>query len=126
MTELTQHFIHYLDETDPIDCPYGNVRRVVTGGQFGSPNIHVVRVSRGGEHYHREYDEVYYVTAGQGTMIMNQEEFPLRPGAVVGIPAGVVHELFAEEGTELEFVIIGIPGMPINDDRAAPCKPPSD
>ena len=53
--------VGYLDSTDPIDCPYGQVQRVVTGGAGGVANVHVVEVSLGTTHYHEGYDEVYFV-----------------------------------------------------------------
>lgn len=37
------------------------------------------------------------------------EENPLRPGAVVVIPAGIRHSLQASPDHELEFVIFGTP-----------------
>jgi len=112
--------VRYLDETDPISCPYGNVRRVITGGEYPGANVHVVSVSRGGEHYHAGYDEVYYVLAGTGRIRLAEEEHALRPGAVVVIPAGVRHSLEADEGEELTFVIVGMPGMSADDPRFAP------
>jgi len=115
--------VRYRDRTDPIDCPYGNVTRVVTGGEGGIANVHVVRVTEGGLHYHEGYDEVYYLLSGSGSIRLGEEDHALRPGAVVTIPAGVPHSLRADEGEVLEFVIFGVPGMRIDDDRARPRKP---
>ena len=50
-------------------------------------------------------------------------EHPLRPGAVVVIPAGVSHELCADAAGTLEFVIFGTPPMYIDDPRARPERP---
>ncbi len=112
--------VAYLGETDPISCPYGDVRRVVTGGEGGIANVHIVRVRRGGRHVHRGYDEVYYVLAGTGTITLGETDHALRPGAVVVIPAGVPHALEADGDEPLEFVIFGTPPMPIDDERARP------
>ena len=114
--------VRYHDETEPIPCPYGEVRRVVTGGQGGIANVHVIRVTRGGRHYHRAYDETYYVLAGHGTLTLGEAQHALRPGAVVVIPAGVPHALEAAPGDALEFVICGTPALPIDDERARPLK----
>jgi quercetin dioxygenase-like cupin family protein len=112
--------VRYEDETEEIPCPYGNVRRVVTGGEWAVANVHVVRITRGGRHLHTEYDETYYVLAGTGTITLGEATHALRPGAVVTIPAGLPHALDADEGSTLEFVIFGTPGMPIGDERARP------
>ena len=115
--------VRYTDETAPIDCPYGNVKRVVTGGAGGVANVHIVNVSVGSLHFHEGYDEVYYVLKGNGKIVMNGVESALRPGAVVVIPAGVPHELAGDNGQQLEFIIFGSPAMPFSDERAKPRKP---
>lgn len=117
---MKRALVRYEDETDPIPCPYGEVRRVVTGGEGGVANVHVVRVTRGGRHFHAAYDETYYVLEGHGELTMGDETHRLRPGAVVVIPAGVPHALAADEGETLAFVIFGTPPMAIDDDRARP------
>ena len=40
--------MRHRDETDLIECPYGDVARVVAGGDGGIANVHVVRVTNGG------------------------------------------------------------------------------
>jgi mannose-6-phosphate isomerase-like protein (cupin superfamily)/N-acetylglutamate synthase-like GNAT family acetyltransferase len=106
------------DQTEPKECPFGHVQRIVTGGEGGIANIHVVKVIKGLPHVHAGYDEVYYVLSGLGTITLGQETHPLRPGSVVVIPAGVPHSLEASAGEELEFVIFGTPPMSMEDPRA--------
>jgi mannose-6-phosphate isomerase-like protein (cupin superfamily) len=118
-----QPLVPHRDETPPIDCPFGHVQRIVTGGAGGVANVHVVKITKGTPHLHRGYDEVYYVLSGIGTITLGQETHPLRPGSVAVIPAGVPHSLEAEPGQQLEFVIFGTPPMSIDDERAKPVKP---
>jgi len=114
--------VHHRDQTPPIDCPLGHVQRIVTGGEGGVANVHVVKITKGAPHVHTGYNEVYYVLSGTGTITLNQETHPLRLGSVAVIPAGVPHSLEADPGTELEFIIFGTPPMAIDDDRAKPKK----
>ena len=114
--------VRYLDKTKTIHCPYGDVRRIVTGGE-GTSNIHVVSVTQGNEHFHQGYDEVYYFLSGAGVITLDKKSYPVRPGAVVVIPAGMIHSLKSDSNEPLEFIIIGTPPMPIEDDRARPLKP---
>ena len=114
--------VRYLDETSALPCPYGETRRVVTGGEGGVANVHVIRVSRGKPHVHRGYDEVYFVLAGRGRIHLDGYDSDLRPGAVAVIPAGTVHSLESQGDGPLEFVIFGVPPMPIEDERARPEK----
>ena len=101
--------VEYLDETDPISCPYGDVRRVVTGGAGGVANVHIVQVTKGTTHYHEGYDEVYYVLEGVGSLTIEDDSYNLRPGAVAVIPRGTPHSLeaSAEESGGLKFIIFG-------------------
>ena len=118
--------VGYLDKTESVSCPYGQVQRVVTGGAGGVANVHIVEVSMGTTHYHEGYDEVYFVLSGKGELSAGEQQFALRPGAVAVIPRGVPHSLVAEvtaEGEDkLKFIIFGTPAMEINDERAAPKK----
>ena len=124
MSEQTkQAMVRYLDQSSAIDCPYGQVRRLVTGGEGGIANVHVVSVTQGSMHSHDAYDEVYYVLGGTGRMILGDQTHSLRPGAAVVIPAGLPHALDADPGQVLEFVIFGTPAMSITDERAKPRKP---
>jgi mannose-6-phosphate isomerase-like protein (cupin superfamily) len=114
--------VHHRDQTAPFDCPYGHVQRIVTGGEGGVANVHVVKITRGTTHVHTGYDEVYYVLSGNGTITLDEQTHPLRPGSVAVIPAGVPHSLEADLGDELEFIIFGTPPMAMDDDRARPVK----
>ncbi len=117
--------VRYLDKTQIIPCPYGNVKRVVTGGE-GLANVHVVCVTKGSEHFHHSYNELYYFLTGTGTLRLNGTEHDIRPGAVAVIPAGVNHSLTSDSDKPIEFIIFGTPPMSIDDKRAKPMKTQSD
>lgn len=114
--------IRYLDETRAVPCPFGDVRRIITGGE-GLCNVHVVSVTEGKPHYHNAYDEVYYFLSGKGTLTLDEMTYPVRPGAVAVIPAKMVHSLISDTDNPLVFIIIGTPPMSIEDERAMPQKP---
>lgn len=42
-----QPIVPHRDETRPIDCPFGHVQRIVTGGEGGVTSLHVVQVRKG-------------------------------------------------------------------------------
>ena len=48
---------------------------------------------------HPESAEIYYVIGGEGRLVMDEEEFRVKKGMTVYIPAGVSHQSF-NEGTE--------------------------
>lgn len=114
--------VRYTQEAAAIDCPYGTVKRIITGGE-GNGNVHLVKVTEGGAHYHLAYDETYYFLSGTGTLQVEDEVFRVCPGAVTAIPRGLVHSLVSDTDEPLEFIIFGTPPMSIDDERAAPRKP---
>lgn len=123
MEPKPEPIVRYADQTSYTDCPYGNVQRIVTGGLGGLANVHLVRVTHGSAHYHRDYDEVYYVLSGRGTIVMAGGTYELRPGAVAVVPRGVIHEVDAEDDETLEFIIFGTPPMNIDDPKCEPRRP---
>ena len=106
----------------PRDCPFGRVQRIVTGGEGGGANVHVVKITKGLPHVHDRYDETYYFLSGTGTITLGEEATPISPGTVAITPAGVSHGLEADPGLELEFMIFGTPPMSLEDERAKPRK----
>lgn len=116
--------VHNRDDIEPANCPYGYVQRIVTGGEGGVANVHVVKITKGAPHVHTGYDEVYYLLSGTGTITLDQQTHPLRPGTVAIIPAGMPHSLEADSGEELEFIIFGTPPMAMDDERAKPQRQP--
>jgi len=110
--------VRYRDTTESLPCPYGDVTRIMTGGDGGIANVHVVRVTDGSTHYHTGYDEIYYVLSGTGSAFIEKEEFLLKPGAVLNVPTGMNHSITADD--ELEFIIFGTPAMSADDDRFTP------
>jgi mannose-6-phosphate isomerase-like protein (cupin superfamily) len=112
--------VRYRDATGPTSCPYGEVVRIMTGGEGGIANVHVVSVTRGNPHVHLGYNEVYYVLSGRGSATVEGEQYELRPGAVLNIPMGKEHAIEADDGDELEFIIFGTPAMAATDERFIP------
>jgi len=117
-----QPCVRHRDDVRPIECPFGQVRRVVSGGRCGVANVHVVKVTKGLPHVHDGYHEAYYFLSGTGTITLGGKTSPASPGTVAIIPAGVPHSLEADPGTELQFVIFGTPPVSLDDARAKPRK----
>jgi mannose-6-phosphate isomerase-like protein (cupin superfamily) len=115
--------VRYRDKTRPISCPYGWVQRLITGGEGGVANVHVVSVTEGAAHFHKRYHEIYYVLEGRGSVCLAGRRKNVKPGAAVVVPAGVTHSIKANSGQKLTFVIFGVPPMAVDDSRAKPRKP---
>ena len=73
--------VRHRDETQPIECPFGHVQRIVTGGEGGIANVHVVKITKGTPHLHQGYDEVYYVLSGRARSRSARRFIPCGPAA---------------------------------------------
>lgn len=60
------------------------------------------------KHSHPTMEEIFYFLKGEGTYIIGDKEYELKPGTFLRIPAGVEHELKATGNEKLEFVYFGI------------------
>lgn len=90
----------------------GTRHRLISQGDEGvAAWAHTVDLEDGAPHYHKIATELYYVLDGEGTILLDGESHPLRPGSIVHIPPGVVH---AARG-RFKALIIGIPDISDDD-----------
>jgi quercetin dioxygenase-like cupin family protein len=60
------------------------------------------------EHEHPTMYEYFYFLSGEGTYIVGENEYELKAGVFLEIPAGVKHRLEAKGSSDLTFVYWGI------------------
>lgn len=72
---------------------------------------HAVDIDGARPHYHKVSTELYYVLAGEGSVILDGKEEPLRKGSLVQIPPGVVHSARGK----MRVLVVGIPHMRADD-----------
>lgn len=70
----------------------GQIRCLVEEKDGAAAEVHHVEIQDARLHYHERTDEFYYVIAGQGTMLLDEQEIELHQGVVVYIPRGVKHK----------------------------------
>jgi mannose-6-phosphate isomerase-like protein (cupin superfamily) len=46
------------------------------------------------EHYHKITEEIYYITAGEGRMRIENETREVKPGDAIAIPPGLKHKIW--------------------------------
>ena len=44
-------------------------------------------------HRHLQSEEIYHITQGQGVMFLGNEQFEVRAGDTVCVPAGIIHKI---------------------------------
>lgn len=80
-------------------------RNILTPADETRISISHLRINDSRNHYHKVLEEVYYVLKGEGSMSLDGEKIPLRPGDAVVVRPGVRHHA---EG-DIEVLIICCP-----------------
>ncbi|MBN2309979.1 MAG: cupin domain-containing protein [Candidatus Hydrogenedentes bacterium] len=87
-------FVRKAAEIEPVPCPCGQSRRIVTGRDNDRASIHRVSIDgRAQTHYHQRLTEYYIVLDGTGVVELDGEEVLVEPGDVIYIPPGTRHAL---------------------------------
>ena len=67
------------------------------------------------EHYHRTSEELYLITAGEGRLIIGDEQRVVREGDCALIPPGTRHKLFNTGGVPLKVLCACAPAYAEED-----------
>lgn len=70
----------------------GQIRPLIEAADGAAAEVHHVEIDHAKLHYHARTDEVYYIIAGSGTMVLDDETIPVHEGVVVYVPRGVRHK----------------------------------
>lgn len=116
-TEPTRFATTQLKEEHDVLAPDGSEIRVLvaTGrGSMAHGTLHPGQVSRA--IVHREVDEIWYVTAGQGEIWRklgdDEQVTPLRPGSSVSIPVGTNFQFRTIGSEPFSFIMCTMPPWP--------------
>lgn len=72
----------------------------------------------GPPHRHDDKDQVFYVTDGEGTVVLGNDRYEVMPGSAVYVSAGVVHQTIAKEGGTLCYLLLNIFNNPEKEGHA--------
>jgi len=90
-----------LEQREPFVTQDGSTIRELAGlptGNAANQSLAQATVQAGGEteeHFHRQSEEIYLFTDGEGRMRLGEQEFLVRVGDCVVIEPGVRHKLWA-------------------------------
>ena len=89
----------------------GQIRPLIEEQDDAAAEVHHVEIRDAKLHYHERTDEVYYVIAGRGTMVLDGEEVELYEGVVVYVPRGVRHKAKGD----LTVLVVCVPAGVLGD-----------
>lgn len=70
----------------------GQIRLLIEERDGAAAEVHHVEIDNAKLHYHARTDEVYYIIAGTGAMVLDDETIAVHEGVVVYVPRGVRHK----------------------------------
>jgi len=106
--------IRNIDETPlepvPMDGATGAKMAIMVGREHGAPNfaLRQIEVEAGGHtprHSH-DYEHEVFVVDGQGTILLDGKDQPIRRGDVILVPPNEEHQFKAGDGESLRFLCL--------------------
>lgn len=96
-----------------VRCPCGFSRRGLERPENDVATLHVVDISEDArEHYHKNMSEIYFVLDGEGEIVLDGENYPVKPGSTVLINAGTRHKARGK----LRVIVVVIPPFDPEDE----------
>jgi mannose-6-phosphate isomerase-like protein (cupin superfamily) len=89
----------------------GRIRPLIEEKDGVAAEVHHVEIDHARLHYHEKTDEIYYVIAGRGVMVLDEDQIELGPGVVVYVPKGVKHKAVGK----LTVLLVCIPPGVMSD-----------
>jgi mannose-6-phosphate isomerase-like protein (cupin superfamily) len=83
-------------EVEPWRETCGQIRPLIEEKDGAAAEVHHVAIDNAKLHFHARTDEVYYIIAGQGTMVLDDDEIEVHEGVVVYVPRGTRHKAVGE------------------------------
>lgn len=70
----------------------GQIRPLIEEQDGAAAEVHHVKIDQAKRHYHAQTDEIYYIIAGEGIMVLDDDEIDVHAGVVVYVPRGTRHK----------------------------------
>jgi len=109
---MAHYIVRRADETEPVPCPCGWSRRLVTRHDTRVASLHLTHITDSEKHYHKRCTEYYYVVEGGGRIELDGDVVELRPGTAIVIPPGVAHR----GRGDFKALIVAVPALEEDDE----------
>lgn len=84
--------------------PYADYRPIFETGRLNVTHVRIHPGETVPAHTHQDEDQVYYVAAGTGFVVLDGERTSVSPGSSVLIPLGTQHEITNTGSDPLDYV----------------------
>jgi mannose-6-phosphate isomerase-like protein (cupin superfamily) len=96
MSTATQYLRRDPNEVEPWAETCGQIRPLIEENDGAAAEVHHVEIDHAKLHYHARTDEIYYIIAGKGRMVLDDDEIEVHEGVVVYVPRGMRHKAVGE------------------------------
>jgi mannose-6-phosphate isomerase-like protein (cupin superfamily) len=108
-----KYIIAELDAIEGVPCPCGSSKRAFMEDEDGVASLHVTTIEEDSQvHYHKKMTEIYYVLEGEGSIELDGESHPLKPGVSVMIKPGCRHRAVGK----LKIINVPVPKFDPEDE----------
>jgi mannose-6-phosphate isomerase-like protein (cupin superfamily) len=108
-----RYTIAHMAEIAPTPCPCGQARRAFTDDPQQIASLHITEIKADSQvHYHKKMTELYYVLEGTGTMELDGQSHPIKPGDAIMIKPGCRHRAVGN----LKVLIVPVPAFDESDE----------
>ena len=111
MTKTSRSLRRHPSQVKPWTETCGQIRPLIEEADNAAAEVHHLEITDAKLHYHERTDEIYHIIAGQGRMLLDDEEIELSEGVVVYVPRGVKHRAWGN----LKALVICIPAGVLKD-----------
>jgi mannose-6-phosphate isomerase-like protein (cupin superfamily) len=100
-----KYIVRQIEGLDEARSTCGFRRALFTQDDSNRVSMSMLRIDDSQAHYHKETHEIYYVIDGEGTLELDNDVVPLKPGTAVLVKPEVRHSAKGE----VTVLIVGAP-----------------
>lgn len=101
------------DDIPPQDDACGLIRPLYNSKYLTLAHVEVTHDAR--SHLHKELEEIYYVTKGEGEVIIGNKVLKVREGDLIPIPKNTYHQLRKTSPEPFEIIFVTYPAFTLKD-----------
>ena len=78
-------------DIEPIESSCGPLKELYSSGNVDISNVIINKPAK--KHMHKKMEEIYYITKGEGILVLGEEELEVKEGDTIPIPKNTWHYL---------------------------------
>jgi len=101
------------DEIFPKEDACGAIRELYRSDHLTLAHVEITGDAK--PHLHRKMEEIYYVTKGEGELVIGDQVLKIREGDLIPIPKNTYHQLRKTDSDLFEIIFVTYPAFTMKD-----------